>query len=385
MQRRPQKLLVLAVDIDNDLGRAGIETPILGRRAVLDAAIRFALYDPEDSDANALFAAVKIADELKAKGYEAEPAVVAGSELGGVEAGILARAQLERLLEEYDADGIVLVSDGSEDETLIPLISSIRPIYAVHRIVVKQHRGVEETYILLGRYIKKALTEPRFARLFLGVPGVILVVFSALALMNMLRQALLVGLLIAGLAMAVRGFDLEDRIVGALTETPVTLAAYIIAGISAALAIGLALMQLHTPNPTPEDVASAIRGATALLGFAASIAILGHAASKFVSGNPRLSREITGLAIVVAAAALANTIADAVREAGSLEASDFIASLVKVNFHIYAIASVIGVAAAWRLARMLDRAIARTYAPSSETRGEPGEAPPHQNRARGGE
>jgi len=368
MERRARRLLVLAVDIDNDLGRAGIETPILGREAVLKAAVRFALYDPEDSDANALFAAVKIADELRAKGFEAEPAAIAGSEIGGVEAGILARAQVEQLVEEYGPDGIVLVSDGSEDETLIPLISSIRPIYAVHRIVVKQHRGVEETYMLLWKFAKKVLTEPRFARLFLGVPGVILIVVSVLALMNMLKQALLVALLIAGLAMAVRGFDLEDKIIGALTETPVTLAAYIVAGLSAALALGIAFMQLHTQNITPDAIASAIKGSTALLGFAASIAILGHAASKFISGTPRLSREITGLAITVAAVALANTIADAIKTAGSLETSDFIAALVKTNFHIYAIASVMGVAAAWRIARALDRLIARTSSPSPETR-----------------
>jgi putative membrane protein len=368
MGERARRLLILAVDIDNDLGRAGIDTPLIGREAVLKAATNFALYDPEDSDANVLFAAVKIADELKAKGFEAEPAVVAGSEIGGVEAGIIARSQVEQLVEQYNPDGIVLVSDGSEDEMLIPLISSIRPIYAVHRIVVKQHRGVEETYMLIWKFARKVLTEPRFSKLFLGVPGIILIVVSVLALMNMLRQALLVALLIAGLAMVVRGFDLEDKIVGALTETPVTLAAYIVAGISAGLAIGLAFMQLHTPNITADTIASAIRGTTALLGFAASIAILGHAASKFISGTPRLSREITGLAITVAAVALANTIADAIQAAGSLEASDFIAALVKTNFHIYAIASVIGVAAAWRIARALDKLIARTSSPSSETK-----------------
>ncbi|ABM80931.1 DUF373 family protein [Hyperthermus butylicus] len=377
-----KKLLVLAVDIDNDLGKAGLQTPILGRREVLDTAVRFALYDPEDSDANVLFAAVKLADELRRQGYEAEPAVVAGSELGGVEATLIARSQLEELVSKYNPDGIVLVSDGSEDELLLHMISSIRPVYGVHRVVVKQHRGVEETYVLLARYIRKAFTEPRFSRLFLGVPGVILVVFSMLALMNMLRQALLIGLMIAGLAMVVRGFDIEDKIVHALTETPVTLVAYVVAGISAAIAVGLTAAQLHASEQlTPHDMASLVRGVTALLGFSASIAILGHAASKFISGSIRLAREITAIAVIIAAVALADSIADALEATETVTLTEFIASLVRVNFHMYAIGSVVAVAVTWRLAKSLEKAIARTYAPSSGKSGEHEEAQTRQTRA----
>jgi putative membrane protein len=356
-----KKILIIVVDIDDDLGRAGISTPIIGREKVLEAATRFALYDPEDSDANALFAAIRLLDEMRLKGYEAEVAVVAGSQRGGVDAVLEARRQVEQLVNTYHPDGLVLVTDGSEDEALVPAISSLAPIIAVKRVVVKQHRGVEETYMLFAKYIQKALTEPRFARLFLGVPGVVLVVFSALALLGMLRQAILVGLLIAGLAMMVRGFDLEDRLMQALTETPVTIVAYSTAAITAIIALALIVSQLHSEEQlTPQLLASLIRNVTSLLGFSATIAILGHAASKFVSGKLGLYREIVALTIVIVAAVLLNTVSSALEKMETMSVSEFIRALAASGFSLYAIGSIIAVAVTWRAAKAFERFIAQT-------------------------
>ncbi len=362
-----KKILVVAVDIDDDLGQAGIRTPVFGREAVLEAATRFALYDPEDSDANTLFAAIKIADEMREKGYDAEPVAIAGSPLGGVEAVIEARKQLEELVNKYHPDGVIVVTDGSEDESLLPAISSIVPIMAVRRIVVKQHRGVEETYMLFIKYLQKALTEPRFARLFLGVPGIVLVVFSSLALLGMLRQAILVGLLIAGVAMVVRGFDMEDKIVQALTETPVTMVAYSTAGVTALIAIVLIVSQLHSRTAlTPQLLASLVKNVTSLLGFSASIAILGHAASKFVSGKLRLYREIVALTIVIIAVILLDTVASALQQMETMSVSEFMQALASSGFGLYAIVSVVVVALVWRGAKALEGLIAQTSSRASD-------------------
>jgi putative membrane protein len=58
----PEKLII-AIDRDDDLGRkAGIESPVIGRDNVLHAAIKFATTDPEDSDVNTIFGAIKIYD-----------------------------------------------------------------------------------------------------------------------------------------------------------------------------------------------------------------------------------------------------------------------------------------------------------------------------------
>jgi len=73
------RTLVLSVDRDDDIGwKAKIESPVVGRQACLKAADTLALADPEDSDVNAIFSAVKIYDELIAKGEEAVVAVIAG-------------------------------------------------------------------------------------------------------------------------------------------------------------------------------------------------------------------------------------------------------------------------------------------------------------------
>ena len=68
-----ERILVLCVDRDDDLGmKAGINTPILGRKENVNAAASLALRDPEEADANAMFEAVRIYDNLKknVKGHE---------------------------------------------------------------------------------------------------------------------------------------------------------------------------------------------------------------------------------------------------------------------------------------------------------------------------
>ncbi|MGI0085159.1 MAG: DUF373 family protein, partial [Nitrososphaerales archaeon] len=59
------KTLIICVDRDNDVGlKTGIKTPILGKDACLHAASALALADPEEADANTIFAAVKQYDEF---------------------------------------------------------------------------------------------------------------------------------------------------------------------------------------------------------------------------------------------------------------------------------------------------------------------------------
>ena len=59
------RTLVLSVDRDDDIGWKGkVESPCIGRAACLRAATTLALADPEDSDINAIFSAIKIYDEL---------------------------------------------------------------------------------------------------------------------------------------------------------------------------------------------------------------------------------------------------------------------------------------------------------------------------------
>ena len=124
-----RKILVICVDRDNDIGsKGGIETPVIGRDNCINAGTRLAIEDPEDSDANAIFGAVKTYEELITKSCEAEVAVVAGLFDRGVEGDEKISFEINEILANFKAEGVVIVSDGEDDETVIPIIQTIIPI-----------------------------------------------------------------------------------------------------------------------------------------------------------------------------------------------------------------------------------------------------------------
>ena len=111
------RTLVLSVDRDDDIGwKAKVESPVIGRPACLKAADTLALADPEDSDVNAIFSAVKIYDELIAKGEEAVVAIVAGNHLHMIEGDRKIASTLDEVIKETGPTSCILVSDGAEDE-----------------------------------------------------------------------------------------------------------------------------------------------------------------------------------------------------------------------------------------------------------------------------
>src|SRR5919108_1926776 len=121
------RILVLCIDRDDDIGsKGGMETPILGRDACINAGIRLAIEDPEDADSNAIFGAIKTYEELVSKGYKSEVALISGKFNRGIEADERIGFQLQNILSRYKADAAVIVSDG-EDETVIPIIQTMIP------------------------------------------------------------------------------------------------------------------------------------------------------------------------------------------------------------------------------------------------------------------
>ena len=85
MLKEKRKILILCVDRDNDIGvKTDIETPIIGKENNLEAASNLALIDPEESDANAIFGAVRTYDTLSEESgnEEYEVATIVGSEQG---------------------------------------------------------------------------------------------------------------------------------------------------------------------------------------------------------------------------------------------------------------------------------------------------------------
>jgi len=212
----PERTLVLCVDRDDDLGvKAGMKTPILGREENINAAVTLALRDPEEPDANAIFEAVKIYDRLRESSAgeeshaECQIATIAGSELGDVGADKELVSELTEVLKTFQASEVVLVTDGFADETILPLVQSRVPVTSVRRVTVRHSESIEETVWLFSRYLKMLFENPRYARMALGLPGLLLIVLGVLSVLNWTGYSWIAFLIVLGSYLVVKGFMLD--------------------------------------------------------------------------------------------------------------------------------------------------------------------------------
>ncbi|MFZ0695933.1 MAG: DUF373 family protein [Nitrososphaeraceae archaeon] len=210
------RILVLCIDRDDDIGsKGGVKTPIMGRDHCVEAGLRLAIEDPEDPDANAIFGAVKAYEKLVSKGYDSEVALVAGKSDRGIEADEKIGIELNHVLNRFHADAAAIISDGEDDEAVVPVIQTMIPVISVQRIIIKHSRSVEYSYAVLGRYIKMLVYDPRYSKFFLGVPGALLVVSGLATVLGLTREALALVMSILGGAFIIRAFDI-DKSLGSL-------------------------------------------------------------------------------------------------------------------------------------------------------------------------
>lgn len=199
--------LVICIDRDDDLGeKAKLVTPIIGREANLEAAAALGIADPEDSDTNTIFGGIKVLDELREKGVDAEIVTIAGDKNVGVISDQKIVEKLEAFLDTYEVEGAVFISDGAEDETLVPIVQSRIKIDSVKRIVVMQSENLESTYYIL----KHAFSDPKISQTFFVPIGLAFLIY-AIFLLAGYSEGAVVGILAAvGLYMLYRGFGLDD-------------------------------------------------------------------------------------------------------------------------------------------------------------------------------
>ena len=203
-------LLVICVDRDNDVGKkAGISTPVVGRNACIEAAQRLALEDPEDADSNAIFSAIKTYEDLVSTGYKAQVITVAGTETRSVQGDEKIASEIKSVLSKFSADGAVIVSDGEDDEMVIPIIQNVIPVVSIQRVVMKVSRTIEHSYAVFGKFLKMVVYDPRYSKFFLGVPGILLLIGGIGVLTGYTAEifAVLVGIL--GGAFLIRAFDID--------------------------------------------------------------------------------------------------------------------------------------------------------------------------------
>lgn len=252
-KEKEERLLILCVDRDGDIGvKTEEKTPVLGREKNLEAAVSLALRDPEESDANAMFEALRVYDKLSKQGQPHEKfqiATISGSQILGVEADRKLARELNSILEIFPANNVILVTDGYADEAVLPLVESRVPVTSVRRIIVKHSESIEETAALFGKYLKMLTDNPRYSRIALGVPGLMLIILAIMYLGGWIYYTWIALLIVLGTIFLVKGFGVDRatmRFIQWIGEyepppLPVQIAGFALAGGVIASSIGIFL------------------------------------------------------------------------------------------------------------------------------------------------
>jgi len=203
------RTLVLNIDRDDDIGfKASVDSPVIGRTACLDAAVNLALADPEDSDVNAIFQAVSTYDKLIKEGEDAEVTVLGGNHFRFIEGDRKIARMLDEVIERSGCNQCILVTDGGEDEYILPIIQSKITISSVQRVVVSQMPNLEGTYYI----IKKIFSDPKISKTVLVLPGITLLLYAISYAMNRPEIATIVIAGCIGGYLLYKGFSLDDLI-----------------------------------------------------------------------------------------------------------------------------------------------------------------------------
>ncbi len=216
-----KRTLVLAVDRDDDFGVKGrVISPVIGIENCLSAANALGIADPEDSDLNALYAAISTCMDLQEDGVDAEVALICGNEKVGHRSDLAVVAQLEQVLDEVQPDNVVLIGDGAEDEYIYPIISSRSHVDSVRKVFVKQAPNIESSFYV----ITKMLSEPNKRKRFVAPIGIMI---ALVALFLLLPEIAIFAaekdisklapisrdlvLLIVGIVIIMYGYNFTDR------------------------------------------------------------------------------------------------------------------------------------------------------------------------------
>ncbi len=321
-----KRLLVLVIDVDDDLGeKTGVRGPVTGRKGVFEAASKLAVADPEEVDANAMFKAVKVFDELS-KENQVQLACVTGSRRLGYAADREIVKQLEKVLHEFKPEACVFVSDGASDEQILPLVQSRVKIDSVHAVYVKQQKDLEKTYFV----ILDKLREPHFARVVFGVPGLALLLYF---LVGAAGIRYFVGLL--GAYLMLKGVGVEDWLAHSLSQTRFSLdrvgSVFYLGAVPLALvSIGIGLSRASASGETEVvKLAAIFAKEQVLLAISLLLVVVGRGLEAYGEKRKYLyPAYITSSAAIVLVWLLLSSAADWV--IGTISFSDFFITLLLV-------------------------------------------------------
>ena len=306
MDRKP---LILVVDIDDDIGQVLGENIIVGAKNVEKAVLEYGRRRPEDADVNAMLAGLNLYEEFKRRGLDPEIAVVGGHPVDNLEAQRNIKSRVKRLVEKISRPvEFYIVSDGEDELMVAEVLHDLGSIGGFRRVVVEQHLGIEGSYLLILKYIKKAVNDQRYARYVVGLPGAGLLLIALTALFNMASVAIELVALLLGLAMIVRGFGLEEsleaslrRLAEGIRENPhFTAAGIIMFLLFTAAGVYSAYETIVAAGVSVASLASILRSTVPLLGAGiVSYLVITRIFYKASYGNLSIMREIEAIVVVI--------------------------------------------------------------------------------------
>jgi putative membrane protein len=200
-------------------------------------------------------------------------------------------------------------------------VESRVPVSSVRRIVVKHSESIEETAALFSRYLKLIWENPRYARIALGIPGLLFFLYGIFIITGAVSYYLISIVLILGGVLLVKGFGV-DRGARNLYKwakeyspppLPVQISNYsIIAGIlciavSAYLGVSSAGVNVIPPTPDltgwisvlPSVAAFFIKGFMDLMVVGISIVLFGRSIRLYFERDARLLRNVALVVSVI--------------------------------------------------------------------------------------
>ena len=203
------KTLILNVDRDDDFGRkANVKSPIIGLKDNLEAANKLGQIDPEDSDLNAIFSAISVYNSLKKENKDVEVATICGHINVGIKSDEIISKQLEEVIKKTNVTEVILVTDGAEDEYVLPIIQSRIKITSINRVSVKQSKELEDAYYR----IIKLLDDSKVQKQFLLPIALVLIVWAFFVLLDMTASGFGAILLTLGTYLLIRVFRWERKL-----------------------------------------------------------------------------------------------------------------------------------------------------------------------------
>ncbi|MCS7099985.1 MAG: DUF373 family protein [Sulfolobales archaeon] len=328
-----RKVLVLAVDYDDDISKAGVTTPVVGYSNLVDAALKFGSVFPDDSDLNVLFHALHLYKELKEGEYEPEVALISGSSESHVEAGRKLRDQLSFVLKQVNVGDVVLVLDSVEDELVIPVVQNQANLIAIERVVVEQLRGIEETYVLIGKYLRKAIEDPKYSKIFFGLPGLLFLVYALISASPYAKYAWEITLVFLGIFMILKGFHVPEFISKKWYSSSIyrVTAVLSLASISIGTAFLVGALVARNFSADLRSISTYVKTFLPFLTLSLVVLHTGRLTSRLLRRSLRAWRDVVAVLFIVAVSLYVNNVVDIVMNYPELDILAILYDLKVIN------------------------------------------------------